>query len=296
MKNKTFLIVIAFFSIYVIWGSTYLWNKIAVAELDPFMLASVRFGVSGLLILAIALTMRKSIWISKKQLLNSIVAGFLFLVYGNGVMVWALKFVDSGFAALETSINPLLILIIMRIYDKKPIQTKSIIGITLGVIGMYVLVSQNQLTFQEGSLTGIIMIFTCVISWSVGSVFVSKADLPKNFFIATGYQMATAAIMLCVASLAFGESWSAPTEWTSRVQWIMLCLILFGSIAAFTSFNFLLKHVSTEKVATSGYVNPLIALLLGWYFLDEVITLQTIIAAALLLLGVYFINSRKVKR
>ncbi len=264
-----------------------------MAELDPFMLASIRFGLSGVAILAIAISLKKSIAITKKQLINSIIAGFLFLVYGNGVFVWALKYVDSGFAALETSINPLMILIIMRVYDKKPIKLKSIIGITLGVIGMYVLVSQNELILEEGSLTGILMIFTCVISWSVGSVFVSKADLPRNFFINTGYQMVAAGIMLAIGSFAFGEDWSSPLEWSSRTQWVMLCLVLFGSIAAFTSFNYLLKNVSTEKVATSGYVNPIIALLLGWYFLDEVITLQTIVAAVLLLGGVYFINSKR---
>ncbi|WP_411767525.1 EamA family transporter [Winogradskyella sp. A3E31] len=291
--KKQYLIVLAFFAIYVIWGSTYLWNKMAVAELDPFMLASIRFGLSGVAILAIAISLKKSIAITKKQLINSIIAGFLFLVYGNGVFVWALKYVDSGFAALETSINPLMILIIMRVYDKKPIKLKSIIGITLGVIGMYVLVSQNELILEEGSLTGILMIFTCVISWSVGSVFVSKADLPRNFFINTGYQMVAAGIMLAIGSFAFGEDWSSPLEWSSRTQWVMLCLVLFGSIAAFTSFNYLLKNVSTEKVATSGYVNPIIALLLGWYFLDEVITLQTIVAAVLLLGGVYFINSKR---
>lgn len=293
MKNNQPLIILAFFAIYVIWGSTYLWNKIAVTELDPFMLASVRFGFSGILVLGLAIALRKSIIINKKQLLNCILAGFLFLVYGNGVFVWALKFVDSGFAALIASVQPLLILIILRIYHNQKIQLKSIIGITLGVIGMTILVTQNQLTFKEGSITGIVMILTCVLSWSIGSVFVSKASLPQNFFITTGYQMLAAGIMLAIASFAFGENWSSPFSWSTKVQWMMACLVIFGGIAAFTSFNYLLKNVSPEKVATSGYINPIIALLLGWYFLNETITQQTVIAAVLLLLGVYFINSRK---
>ena len=293
MKNNQPLIILAFFAIYVIWGSTYLWNKIAVSELDPFMLASVRFGFSGILILGIAVALRKSIAITKKQLINSVIAGFLFLVYGNGVFVWALKYVDTGFAALVASIQPLLILIILRLYYKRPIKLKSLVGIALGVIGMFVLVSQNQLTFQEGSTVGIIMILTCVLSWSIGSVFVSQADLPKNFFITTGYQMLAAGIILAIASFAIGENWSSPLDWSRKVQWMMVCLIIFGGIGAFTSFNYLLKNVSPEKVATSGYVNPIIALLLGWYFLNETISLQTIIAGGLLLLGVYFINTKK---
>jgi drug/metabolite transporter (DMT)-like permease len=139
------------------------------------------------------------------------------------------------------------------------------------------------------------MIFACMLSWAYGSLFVGKADLPKNFFVNTGYQMFTAGLTLAVGSLAFGERWIAPTEWGSSVQLSMLLLILFGSIVAFTSFNYLLKTVSPDKVATSTYVNPIIALVLGWYILGEQITAQSVIAAGILLTGVYFINSTKAR-
>lgn len=295
MRQKTILIVLAFFSIYVFWGSTYMLNKMAVTQLPPLMLAGVRFSFAGFLVFLIAKLLKKDLRVTKKQFMNCAIAGFLFLAYGNGAIVWALKYVDSGFAALEASINPLLILILMRIYQKKAIQLKSLVGIGLGVIGMYLLVTQDQLTFQEGSTFGIIIIFTCVLCWAIGSLFIAQADLPKNFFIGTGYQMITAGLILCVVSPLFGESWIAFSDWTLQTQLAMSGLVLFGSIAAFTSFNYLLKNVSPEKVATSGYVNPIVALLLGWKFLDEQITLQTIIAAVLLLLGVYFINTRKDK-
>ena len=293
MKKQTYLIIIAFFSIYVFWGSTYLWNKIAVSELPPFMLASIRFSSAGAIIFLIAKGMGISLKISKKEFWNCILAGFLFLGYGNGVFVWALKYVDSNFGALLASIQPLMILILMRLWHRRAIKAKSIIGIALGMVGMYLLVSQKGLQLQEGSTLGIIMIFTCILSWSIGSLFVAQASLPKNFFITTGYQMFTAGITLAVSSMLLGERWSFPSDWTLGTQFSLIALILFGSIAAFTSFNYLLKVVSTEKVATSAYVNPIIAMLLGWYFLDEVITLQTTIAAGLLLAGVYFINSAK---
>ena len=295
MRKKTILIILSFFSIYVFWGSTYMLNKMAVMQLSPFMLAGVRFSFAGILVLIIAKLLKKSLRVSKKQLINCTIAGFLFLAYGNGAIVWALKYVDSGFAALEASINPLLILILMRIYQKKAIKLKSIIGIALGIFGMYLLVSQKELTFQDGSTLAIIVIFTCVSCWAIGSLFIAQADLPKNFFIGTGYQMLTAGIILCIASGLFGESWIALTDWTLKTQLSMVGLVLFGSIAAFTSFNYLLKNVSPEKVATSAYVNPIIALLLGWKFLEEQITLQTISAAVLLLLGVYFINTKRDK-
>ncbi len=293
MKKQTYLIIIAFFSIYVFWGSTYLWNKIAVTELPPFMLASMRFSIAGFIIFIIARSIGISLKITKKEFLNCLLAGFLFLGYGNGVFVWALKYVDSSFAALLASIQPLVILILMRLWHRKSIKAKSIIGIVLGMGGMYLLVSQKGLQLQEGSTLGIIMIFTCILSWSIGSLFVAQASMPKNFFITTGYQMILAGIMLAIASFVLGESWSNPVAWTLKTQLSLLALILFGSIAAFTSFNYLLKEVSTEKVSTSAYVNPIVAILLGWYFLDEVITLQTSIAAVVLLAGVYFINSAK---
>lgn len=293
MKSNPLLIIVAFFSIYVFWGSTYVMNKLAVTELDPLMLACIRFTTAGSLIFIIAKCLKLSLKISKKQLLNCALAGFLFLAYGNGMFVWALQFVDSGFAAIEASLQPLLILVLMRIVDRKPIKLKSVVGIILGIIGIYLLVSQQELTTQEGSVLGMLVIFTCVLSWCIGSVFVSKAELPKNFFVNTGYQMLLGGFMLGIASVISGESWSFPTTWQTSTQLSILGLIFFGSIAAFTSFNYLLKVVSTEKVATSAYINPIIAIFLGWYFLDETITTQTLVSAAVLLTGVYFINSSK---
>lgn len=292
-SNTTTLTILAFFSIYVIWGSTYLLNKIAVAELPPFMLASIRFVVAGILIFILCKFLGISISITKKQFLNTVIAGFLFLSFGNGVVVWALKYVDSGFAALEISAQPLLILVLMYFLQGKKIQPMSIVGVILGIIGIYLLISQKEVLSKENSIMGMIMIFVCMLSWGYGSLFVGKADLPKNYFVNTGYQMLTGGIMLFIASLAFGETWTSPLAWSSPVQLTMVLLIIFGSIVAFTSFNYLLKVVSPEKVATSTYVNPIIALILGWYFLEEQITMQSIIAAVVLLTGVYFINTKK---
>ncbi|MBT4779691.1 MAG: EamA family transporter [Polaribacter sp.] len=291
-KNKI-LIILAFFSIYGIWGSTYLLNKIAVTEIPAFSLAALRFLIAGVLILLIAKILKKPLQISKKQFLNATIAGFLFLVYGNGVFVWALNYIDSSFAALLASTQPLFVLILMRLIDGKKMQVKSIIGVVLGMIGMYLLVSQQGISTKEGSLLAIFVMFTCVLSWSYGSIFVSKADLPKNFFVSTGYQMISAGVLLLTISFGLQETWLLPTNWSFEAQLSVVGLILFGGIVAFTSFNFLLKNVSPEKVATSAYVNPIVAMILGWYVLDEQLSTQSIIASVVLLTGVYFITSRK---
>lgn len=292
-KNSTLLIVLAFVAIYFIWGSTYLLNKIAIAELPPFFLAAVRFIAAGIIIFIIAKILGHSLKISRKQLLNSIFLGFLFLSYGNGVVVWALRFVDSGFAALVIATQPLVVLLMMFVLQGKKIQLMSLFGVILGIIGVTLLISQDAIVTNENTVLGIVMIFSAMLCWAYASLYVKKADLPKNYFVSTGYQMFTGGIILAIMSLAFNEPWSLPTTWQFKTQWVVVLLIIFGSIIAFTAFNYLLKHVSPEKVQTNTYVNPIIALFLGWFFLDEVITLQSKIAAIVLLAGVYFINTKK---
>ena len=293
VSRKTILIILAFFAVYVIWGATYMLNKIAVSQLAPFFLASVRFLVASIIIFIIAKSLGIGLSITKKQLLNTTIAGLLFLTLGNGLAVVALKYIDSGFAALEISSQPLVVLIMMRIFLGKKIKTMSYIGVALGFIGIFLLISQKEIISREGQILGMILIFICMLCWAYASIFVGKADLPKNQFVNTGYQMLTGGIMLCIVSLFLNEPWSLPNTWKTDVLWSMSGLIIFGSIIAFTSFNYLLKEVSPEKVATSTYVNPIIALILGWWILDEYISFQSIIAAIVLLTGVYFINTKR---
>ena len=287
------LILLSFFAIYVIWGSTYLLNKIVVAEVSPLLLASIRFLCAGTIIVILAFFMKLDLKVSLKQLMNCVIAGFLFLAFGNGVFVWALKYVDSGFAALEAATQPLFVILLMRMLHGTKIQFKSMLGVVLGIIGMYLLVSQDGLMIDEHGVIGILMILACVLSWSYASIFVSRANLPNSFFVSTAYQMLSAGIILLSVSFIINEPWLSPLNWSGSAKWSMVLLIVFGSIVAFTAFNYLLKVVSTEKVSTSAYVNPVIALLLGWYVLDEHISMQSIIAAIILLTGVYFINSKK---
>ena len=292
-KTSRLLIVIAFIAIYIIWGSTYLLNKVVVTELPPFFLASIRFLTAGISMITIAAILKVDLSISKKQLLNTVIISFLFLVYGNSVFVWALQYLSSGFSSLIASTQPLFVLIIMKIIDRKPLKLRSLIGVFLGVVGMCLLISQREITATENSFLGIAVMLTCVLSWSYGSVFVSKATLPKNYLVSAGYQMIIGGLIQMVISISLQETWSSPSDWSSNVQLSMLLLVVFGGIIAFTAFNYLLKKVATEKVATSAYVNPIIALFMGWYFLDEKLTTQSIVASIILLTGVYFIASRK---
>jgi len=292
-KRKQYLIIACFFAIYVIWGSTYLLNKVAVAQLPPFMLASFRFVIAGGLIFLFCLFRDMNLKISKKQLINTAIAGFLFLSVGNGIVVWALQIVDSGFASLLISSQPLVILLLMFILYRKPIQKSSIIGVIMGVLGIYLLVNQQQMIQSSDTITGTTLIIFCVFTWGYASIFVGKADLPQNYFVNTAYQMVIGGFVLLLMSLATKEEWVLPNSWNQQTWLSMTGLILLGSIVAFTSFNYLLKTVSPEMVATCTYVNPVVAMFLGWFVLKESVTTQNIIAGIILLTGVYFINMKR---
>jgi len=134
-------------------------NKVAVAELPPFFLASIRFTSAGLLIFIIAKLMGKSLAITRKQFINAFIVGVLFLSFGNGIIVWALKYVDSGFAALEISAQPLVVLLLMWLLQGKRIKPMSLVGVGLGIVGIFLLVAQKQLIAQEGTVLGMVMIF-----------------------------------------------------------------------------------------------------------------------------------------
>lgn len=292
-KKDLPLIILAFAAIYIIWGSTYLFNKILVLQISPFLIGAARFTIAGIIVVGITLLIPGRVKTTRQQLINSAKAGFYFLTLGNGIAVWALQYIDSGLTALMISAQPLVLLLMMWMMDGKKIKPRSMIGIALGILGIYLLVSQNGVEHHPNQWKGFIAIFICLITWGYGSLFVAKADLPKNSLVSTGYQMLFGGLMMILASLLLREDPSELLLLDSLGLWSMLYLVIFGSIAAFTSFNYLLKRVSPEKVATSTYINPIVAMILGALVLKEQITTMSIIAAVVLLSGVYFINSTK---
>ncbi len=265
-------------------------------ELPPFLMAGIRFLIASLIIFTIILMKGGSIKITKQEWWTTLIAGTAFLTIGNGLMTLALKYIDSYLAALLVAAQPLVLLIMMRVWDKKPMKTTSIIGVLLGFLGMYLLVSQDTLLDSQSKIWAMCLVGLCLLSWGFGSMYAGRAKLPENFFLSTGYQMLIASISLFIISIILGENYTSIGGLSSNGWLSMIYLSFFGSVIAFTSFNFLLKYISPEKVATSTYVNPIVAAILGFLVLDESITLQTNIAAAILLSGVYFINVSKRNR
>ncbi|MEM1119363.1 MAG: EamA family transporter [Bacteroidota bacterium] len=290
--NSLLLVILAFAAVYIIWGSTYLFIAFTVEEVPPFLLSAIRFCLASSLLFGLTAVLKKYQKITKKQILNAAFAGFLFLGCGTGGVAWALQFVDSGFTALVISGQPLLVVLMMWAIDNKRPALQSFGGIFLGMIGMYLLVSQKELVAKPEQWKGILTIFCCMLAWGFGSIFVTKADLPKPQMANNAVQMMAGGISLFCFSLFLENPLTFDYQAVPLYTWLALSyLIVFGAVVAFSAFNYLLTKVSPEKVATSTYVNPIIALALGWYFRDELVTSQSILAVVVMFTGVFFINS-----
>lgn len=290
--NSLLLIILSFAAVYIIWGSTYLFIAFTVEVLPPFTLTTIRFILASLLLFGLTAVLQKYQTVTRKQFLNAVFAGILFLGLGVGSVAWALQFIDSGFTALVISGQPLIVVLMMWVINQKRPATQSFGGIFLGMFGMYLLVSQKELIAEPEQWKGVFVIFCSMIAWGFGSIFVSKSDMPKPQMTNNAIQMMSGGTVLLIFSLFFENSLSFDFAAVPSTAWLALSyLIVFGAAVAFSAFNYLLTQVSPEKVATSTYVNPIIALTLGWYFRDELVTSQSILAVCVMFTGVFFINS-----
>lgn len=294
--RERLLIIGAFAAIYLVWGSTYLVNYLAIQQIPPFLMCGSRFFLAGALLLATAAWWGVP-WPSWRHWRNALLAGGLFLSLGTGGVVWAEQYVDTSMAALVVAFTPLIIvLLVWQIRGQAP-QWNSYVGIALGVIGMALLVGQPQLSANRQTLLGLFMIGLSIFSWSLATVLLAKLHLPASKLQTSAMQMLCGGGLLLLASLLTREyATFQPQRLTSQGIGAFFYLVFAGSILAFSAFNYLLSKVPPEQVSTSNYVNPVVAMLLGWGLNHEKITAQSLLAAILLLAGVFFINASWLKK
>ncbi len=290
--SPRFLIIISFAAVYLIWGGTYILNYWSLATFPPMFLAGSRFTVAGLVMLPF-FTKRMGV-VTSKQLLNAVLMGLLMLSLGTGSVVYALQFVDTGLTALTVAFEPAIVVLLMWWILGNPPTMKTMAGVILGIMGMTVLVTQREIITDETTLFGFSLVLIALVSWAVGSIYISKLDMPASKGLSAAIQMLGAGLVLIVFSLAIRED--IPQVWLNYdlraiISWSVL--VVFGSIIAYSAFNFLLLHTSPDKVATTTYVNPVIAMILGWSLNNEELSSQSLIAALILLTGVFFINTNK---
>lgn len=298
-----FALILGFATIYLVWGSTYLAIKIAVETMPPFLMASGRFLLAGALIAGfIALT--RGFHATARQWRDNALIGALLLLGGNGLVSWAEQKIPSGIATLIISIGPVFIVLldwaVQGIFKdgqrgSRP-NLATFAGLALGMIGLGLLVGPDVLrTGPEGldPMRIIALVFACLF-WSIGSIYTRYATKPAEPFTGAAIQMLTGAVWLFGVSLVCGELTDlnvAAISARSMMAWFYL--VVFGSLIGFTTFVWLMKHSTPSRVATYAYVNPIVAVFLGWQFAGEELSSRILVASAVIIAGVATITVAK---
>lgn len=291
--NK-WVIPAAFAAIYLIWGSTYGAIAVAIETMPPFLMTGVRFTAAGCLLYGF-LRLRGARSGSRRQWRSAAIVGAAFLLVGNGVVVTAEQHVDSGFVALVATTVPMwTALFDWLLFGGQRPSGLTVLGLVLGAIGMVLLVGGVELDREAAWATALLLLSTMV--WAVGSLYAKGAPRHESALASAGQQMIAGGLMLTLAGLLFGEP--ATVEVTSFSVESLLAfayLVFFGAIVGLGAYVFLLTRVPAAAVATHAFVNPVVAVWLGWALLGEQVAGRQLLAAPLVVLAVVLVvvGSRK---
>ena len=290
--------ILAFLSIYTIWGSTYLGIKFAIQTIPPFLMAGTRFMIAGLILYLWTWTRgvrRPSITNWKAA---SIIGGSL-LLGGNGGVVWAeYHQVPSSLVAILITTVPLWMALLEWFRNDHVRPTPHVaLGLLIGFSGVVILVGPQQLIGSSIDRIAAVIVVLASLSWATGSLYSRKAPLSPSPLQSTGMEMVTGGVFLSVAGLLTGELATFDTHRISATSFLAyLYLITFGSVVGFTAYIWLLTKTTSAKVSTYAYVNPVVAVLLGWAFAGEQLTWQILLAAAIIISAVVLINSTHLRQ
>ncbi|NOQ40270.1 MAG: EamA family transporter [Anaerolineales bacterium] len=282
------------FIVYFVWGSTYLAIRIGIrsgAGFEPFWFGGMRVFTAGIILLGWGLIRGKNLRLSKKDLLILAGSGFLLWIGGNGLVVWAEQQVNSGIAALVVATIPIWVAFLDSILDSRIPTLPVILSLIVGFLGIFILSLPVLTSGIRADLLSILALLLASFSWSAGLVLQTRHPVALNRGVSSGYQQLFGGIFFAVIALIVREPLPTPTT-QAWLAWGYL--VIFGSVIAFTSFVTALQILPTRLVTTYSYVNPVIAVLLGWLILSEPITYWTIAGGVLVLIGVtgiYWANS-----
>src|SRR6266516_437018 len=293
MKTK---IWIALLALYIVWGSTYLAIRFSVETIPPFFHAALRFLISG----AILYIWRRAAGDPAPTFNNwkaTAIVGAALLLGGNGLVAWAEQSVPSGIAALMIATSPFWLTLFesLRAGGTKP-TWQAILGLVIGFGGVFLLIGPSEITgAKEGFDTfGTILLLLAPFFWSMGSIYAKNADMPKSTLLSTGMQMLAGTVALFIVSLVRGELNGFSFGLVSMRSWLGLAyLITFGSLIGFVSYGYLLQNAPVSLMSTYAYVNQVVAVFLGNLLADEPLNGRILIAAAIIIGSVVFINSAR---
>lgn len=287
----------AFAAIYLIWGSTYLAIRFAIETMPPFLMAGTRFLIAGT-ILYLWMLRRGVAPPTSIQWRAAAVIGGLLMLGGNGGVVWAEQRVPSSLAALMVATVPLWMALLNWVWQNGPRPEGRLgLGLALGFSGILLLIGPSELMgSQRIDLAGAAALLISTLSWATGSLYSRRAPLPTAPLLATAMQMLGGGALMAIVSALLGE-WSH-VDWGAISLRSLLAysyLIVFGSLIAFSAYVWLLRVTTPARVATYAYVNPLIAVILGWALGGEPLTLRTVLAAAVIIAAVVAITTYRPK-
>jgi drug/metabolite transporter (DMT)-like permease len=290
--------LLAFAIIYCVWGSTYLAIRVGVREVPPFVFAAMRFLVAGLVLYGWMMA-RGERWPSMRQWASAFLLGLLIFVLDYGVLFWAEQRVPSGIAAVMMATIPVFMALSEIIFLRTQRLTfRLALALLIGLGGVAVLVS-NSLNLGGAPIdrAGAVALLIASLSWSVGSALTRKLPLPASKVMSSGTQMLAGGILLAITAGALGEFRDFHPGNVSRETWLaLLYLTVAGSIVAFTVYVWLIHHESPTKVGTYAYVNPVVAVLLGYFLGGETLGLRTILGTLCVLVSVVVITTTRGKK
>lgn len=286
--------VFAFAAIYIIWGSTYLGIRVAVESMPPFAMAAVRFFIAGGLMLA-ALRLRGYAMPTRKQWRDSAIIGTCLLLGGNGLVAWAELLIPSGIAALIIGVQPLFMVTTEWAWPGGQRPAPAVfVGMALGLVGLGLLSSQQDHGTSTVHLAGVAAILVACGSWAFGSIFSRHAKPAPPPLVGAAAQMLCGSVSLAIAAGFRGEFSNLHlSSIHARSWWALAYLIAIGSWVGYSTFVWLMKHSTPARVSTYAYVNPIVAVFLGWLILDEPLTPRTLLSAAIIVAAVVIVTTQK---
>jgi drug/metabolite transporter (DMT)-like permease len=283
-------VIAAFFSVYVIWGSTYLAIRYAVAAIPPLYTAGFRHLIAGTILLLWALAKgQRPTW---PQVKASVVIGFLFFLIGHGSLHWAETQIPSGLASLLVASEPIWVFMMTCAAEKRwRMNGYLLVGVALGLAGVGLLLGRDVWSSGRGGFLGAVACLIGAISWSAGIIYSRRSHLSGSPLLLSALSLLAGSSMLLATATAVGEYRGFSFANVPRIAWLSLAyLIVFGSVIAFTAYNWLLEHYSPTLVATHTYVNPIVAVLLGWWFASEHVSLNVILSAGMVIAAVFLVD------
>lgn len=287
-QTKAYLALIF---ICIVWGTTYLAIRVGVLHFPAFLFAAIRQVISGIILIGIALGVSRKVDVSISNILHHALVGFLLITLGNGLVTWGEKSVPSGVAAIICSLMPIVaILINLASAQKEKLNSYIIIGMLIGFGGVG-LIFKNDLALlgNKTYIAGSLAILVATSSWALGSVLNKKRIAQINPLFNAGLQLLFGGIFLFIGS-PLVDNYKEIDLLKTEVLWSMLYLILFGSVLAYTAYMYALKQLPVGIVTLYAYVNPLVAVAMGYWLLNEPITIYTIGAFVAIMVGVYVVN------